>query len=796
MKKLILLWFLFINFFAFSQGSKINYSLQDTIPFTGDPVENLKLPLRLIFTSNFNGKAVMFLNENGSQVLALNHAKFGEGYLRKDPETNSFVIEIDENKSVNPGEEKIDQKFILQIGQAKIHLSLSKDVPPSKPDEPKKNEGYEPGYIYYDAFTLLDNSTMYQTREKIFKAYGVTVETIGNNKFLYDIFKSYFPRRESGSSLPEGGEPYSLPKSIGNTDVTYFAAGLARFLANRTKEELNEAFFSKMKQQLNAFPELKTAFPKTASFLNIIETYSYASIVQVLKEAFETDIHNLPENLYNFKSLNETNCDKIAICGKTKTCSKYTNCRDRLKKLSDFFAGQTGHWVSLGLLSIKEGAQSTNPAELIKTIVSSEEFTELKSISKNNNQLNDYNVTSCLELGNFISQSLVSKEDGHVWISQNQLNSLFSTKNAFKVYLGLLLSFELRKDNEKKIITFYKTQNDTITFGDILTKVYSGYLKLEPLIKNTYAIYNTTNNAIKKITTASENSVEATPQVLYDYYTTLTSSLRPIAYNPVLSTYVGKDIAASYDKVEKFLNPSVEIAYHIATKKYSSAIYDASVLLSCLNEIKDEDSTQVFKPLTKSFLKYGTLISTVATAQSSDEVKQALEASALPMGSYTIKRKTCFSMSINAYVGGYWRYATAKIDKHFLPPFGLTAPIGLNFSSGFSKAGKSGGLSINLQIIDVGALVNYYFLKGDTASIPNDFKIRLSNIFSPGFNVSYNIPKTPLSLAWGGQYIPTLYKYEQINGKNELTPINAWRWQLSLLVDIPLYNIVVQDFKK
>ncbi|MFX5484650.1 hypothetical protein ABTD53_19235, partial [Acinetobacter baumannii] len=82
-----------------------------------------------------------------------------------------------------------------------------------------------------------------------------------------------------------------------------------------------------MKEQLNAFPELKTAFPKTASFLDIIETYSYASVIQVLKEAFETDIQNLPENLYNIKSLTDGDCDKIAICGKDKECDGFTNCQ-------------------------------------------------------------------------------------------------------------------------------------------------------------------------------------------------------------------------------------------------------------------------------------------------------------------------------------------------------------------------------------------------------------------------------------------------------------------------------------
>ena len=170
-----------------------------------------------------------------------------------------------------------------------------------------------------------------------------------------------------------------------------------------------------------------------------------------------------------------------------------------------------------------------------------------------------------------------------------------------------------------------------------------------------------------------------------------------------------------------------------------------------------------------------------------------MEASVLPVGSSAIKRNSSWSISINGYVGAYWSYANKKKDTY--PTLGLSSPIGINISKGISPNGNCGGFSLNLQILDLGSLVNYYLIKGDTASIQNNFSVKLSNIFAPGFNLCYNIPKTPLSIAWGGQYIPTLYKYEQINGKNDLTPINTWRWQLSLLIDIPLFNLKVWDFK-
>lgn len=800
MKKSIFIPLLFVSIFAFAQGSKVSFKMSGGSPGTTDPLTQLELPLNISFTADFNGKELILKNNIDKQKFN-DPQFFGAGDL-KFHRTGPFVFVIAQDNQgtlkTNPGENNVpsneilltiaNKDFILTIKQNPVNLVV--------PGVTTKSEEYSAGYVYYDALKLADTQTPNQKKIEILKAYKVNLDNPDLNPFLKDVINT-------AKAEIQGGGVAAFATSLGNTDVTYFAEGLARFLAERTKEELNEAFFSKMKEQLNAVPELKTAFPKTASFLDIIETYSYASVIQVLKEAFETDVQNLPENLYNIKSLTKDDCDKIAICGKSKDCNNYTNCQTRLEKLSEFFVSQNGHWVALGMFSVKEGIKSTNPADLLKAVVSSTEFTDLKSASASNGKFDDYNIASSIELSNVISQSLISKDDKQVWISTTQLKELFSTKDAFKIYLGLLLAKELKADTK---VEFYDASNKPVSFGKILFDNFQTFIQFENLIRNTYSAYNAANNAVKKMIAASEKSVAADPQALYDYYRTFTSSLKPIAHNLLLSKLVGKDIGATYDKVEQFLNPSVDIAYHISTKKYSAAIYDASILLSELNDFKvttkDKDGKEKqenyngFKPVTKSFMKYGTLISTVANAQSSDEVKQALDASVLPVGSYSIKRKTKWSFSINAYVGAYCSYSNTATSKDYLPSFGLTAPVGFNISRGLSETGNCGGFSLNLQIIDVGALVNYYLLKGDTASIPNDFKVRLSNIFSPGFNLCYNIPKTPLAFAWGGQYIPTLYKYELINGKNELTPTNAWRWQLSLLVDIPMFNLKVWDFDK
>lgn len=468
-----------------------------------------------------------------------------------------------------------------------------------------------------------------------------------------------------------------------------------------------------------------------------------------------------------------------------------------MQQLEKFFTTQSGYWVALGLASVKEAAQSTNPAQLIKAITESDEMEKLRAHSVDIKAYPDLNLIASVELTNLVSQSLISKEDQIIWINAKQADSLFfKQKNAFKLYLGLVLALEQRKEQAKKI-RFYQKDGSESTLEALLVKSYTEYESLKPLIKNTFAAFNVANNAAKKIMAAAEKSVEADPQSLYGYFTVFVSSLKAVLHHPLVTAIAGTDIGTGYDNpIDGFLTPSIDIAYHLSGKKYSAAIYDISILLHSLNEVVDTQKKAIFKPLTGAFVKYGTLISTVANAQSSEEVKNAIDASVLPSGSYSIKRKTSWSMDINAYVGAFQRISGSGKNSDNQPSLGLAAPIGFTISKGFSKTGKSGGLSLNMQIFDLGALVNYYLVKGDTASLANDFKVKLSNIFSPGINLGYNIPKTPLSFSIGGQYIPTLYQYQQIGSANELTASSAWRWQISLAVDIPLYHLKVWDFNQ
>ena len=108
-----------------------------------------------------------------------------------------------------------------------------------------------------------DNDAVKQAVADIVSRYGdrITVDSIRANPF----FRPYAPWTNQSSVSSTKGLS-SIISSIGKLDVTAFADGLAQFLVERTKEELNEAFFRKFRAYLDNYPEFKVLFPNTNTF--------------------------------------------------------------------------------------------------------------------------------------------------------------------------------------------------------------------------------------------------------------------------------------------------------------------------------------------------------------------------------------------------------------------------------------------------------------------------------------------------------------------------------------------------
>ena len=64
-------------------------------------------------------------------------------------------------------------------------------------------------------------------------------------------------RLVGGSSLSIAGLSSDVISSIGNLDVTNVADGLAKFIVERTKQELSVAFFERFKQDLDSIKQIQ-----------------------------------------------------------------------------------------------------------------------------------------------------------------------------------------------------------------------------------------------------------------------------------------------------------------------------------------------------------------------------------------------------------------------------------------------------------------------------------------------------------------------------------------------------------
>lgn len=205
--------------------------------------------------------------------------------------------------------------------------------------------------------------------------------------------------------------------------------------------------------------------------------------------------------------------------------------------------------------------------------------------------------------------------------------------------------------------------------------------------------------------------------------------------------------------------------------------------------------------------KYGAFLAAVVESKDADEIKKAIQAVALPAGSYSIKRRTYRNISLNSYPGltGGLEIASADGINSRGSNFGFTAPIGLAVSWGYKTridgykyytkrnyrkrveksdildgnrflSGHSG--TLYFPLIDLGAVVLIRF-EGNESSLPED--IGFQQIFSPGIMYSHGLPDLPISIMGGAQISPQLRTINDVQA-------NSLRFNLSLVVDLPMAN--------
>lgn len=614
--------------------------------------------------------------------------------------------------------------------------------------------------------------------------------TWDDNPFIKPLIVNDLGISATDAADTQGGLGVSgFISSVGNTDVTTITDGIAKFLVKRTKQELTIAFFQHFKDLLNEgkYKDVRILFPKTWATLNGIDEniYQYSNYIESLRSAFDQDFSLLLDHTKDV--INE---------GRFK---QYFNDHPVIK-----------HSAFLTLFTAKELINSTHPGKILETLPE-EDIEKLPA-----------NFAGAINTVQLLSSSLRARGSTAYWTSPDTLKMLLTKDDpkliAAKFYLGFLYE-------KAKLITFEDRPNHSVKLSDLMKAFYDDASNQEKNIKEYIAFAKDLGEKTHDVEAAiaqikagkTDLPSAAVYHRMFDAFADVLNKISDVGTLPKMPANIIPVTTKDYINTFRLAN---NLGYDIAQKEYGAAVLDAGNVYLQILQIKrtetgtlsnpdpnsglsltapvDGDSNLILTEKVKTasdsarstvevLFKYGSFMANMVKAKTSDEVAAAIESVALPVGSATIKKHSAFNISLNAYVGPY--IGAEKIygvdGKYKMNAYGLTAPIGINFSHGLSPAKRnSGSFSLFLSVIDLGAPVAFRFKDDKTSEVPS---IKLKDIVSPGAFVSFGIPNAPLSINAGWQMGPLL---RDLKPAGTTTADKTYgRWSLSIAVDIPVLNL-------
>ncbi len=612
------------------------------------------------------------------------------------------------------------------------------------------------------------------------KAGLLSAQYYGSNPFIKQLLNSYTTSPLlAGVQVGSSGGISGILSKLGNVDVTTIADGIARFLVKRTKEELNAAFFQRFKDFINKdeYKDARILFPKTLQVLNSIDVdiYKFENYINSLREAFDNDLSLLLDHM-----------PEVIQDGHFKD---YFNDHLNVK-----------YAALLAIFAGKELLNGTHPGQMIADLPSDyiDSFTEK-------------NVSGAIKTVQLLSSSLRARGGDRYWSTTDSVKMLANKSGDFlnaRFYLGFLYDgaggINFNSDSLRAYLTKASNGVDSVDryvafvrqmaqqFQDVEAAI--GQVKDKSPGEPSIDVYNRLFNAV----------ADALDEI---------NTINQLPYMRIDAKITGN--ATRYIKVFRLAN---DLALNVARRSYSLAVTDAyNIYLTITSKenanksgameknndlyvsrtaLATEGRKEVKKANTivadvSDFIrKYGAFMSNVVKAKSSEEVANAIEAAALPVGSASIKKHSAFNLAIQAYTGlsaTHLADGTAGFAK--INGMNVYAPVGIAAST------RIGGSSVSIfgSLIDVGAIVSYRF-KDATTNLSDSVKIRLENIFAPGANLVWGLPKWPISIGGGFQWQPSLTRLSSSSAT--IATKSGMRYHVFIGVDIPLFNLVNVPRKK
>ncbi len=631
---------------------------------------------------------------------------------------------------------------------------------------------------------------------KILKAYYDDINVFNGNHFidLNGIDKATVDA--GGKAQIFDAQNGTSSSGIGSSIIN----GLGIVVANRFKEELTIAFLNNFREKLKSDKYyLGKVFPKTKLVLLNDNPFNHKVWLASFRGALDEDIKLLPDNLPQLLASINGELEKN---------------EDTKLRLTD------NEKLILQALIIAYKPAVTIARDPSKTYIA---ITGLLENAKNTD-LKDVNIQASLAFLHLLTKELGNKHYTD-WGLQPVLLRLKDPEVA-KTFIGLVIEkydTELKNlsvENENETTKAKKKTNMYEYLRSIPTNNLQGY---SDLIKGIIEQITQINNAINDLKTLKDTKNHLDPE---DYSTLINEGIETIAFFTSNSTILvikpNANVPKEFKYIYTYATTAKELALtintYIASKEYAKVLAASlSLIVQYIPQDKLDKSTDL-----KDFVKYTDLAVNMASAKTADEMADALEGAALPTQSYRLKRNSYFTVTLNAYAGGFigrekLTNSEAKNETAWIT--GFTAPIGVGFNWGLSTGQnpskyskyptktlldengdviketgyfKGHSISIFTSIIDVGAITAFRLTDDETPSN----NVNWGNVFAPGAYLIWGIGNTPLALAAGAQYGPQLRKVTAIDGAAVATiDSRAWRFGLSLTVDIPLFSLYAKTEK-
>jgi hypothetical protein len=460
--------------------------------------------------------------------------------------------------------------------------------------------------VFYDAKkiaslhpTILNGKVLIPTNDSAYRwLRNYTSDKDSTRKLIGEAFRN---NPFVSVPIPAGGLgiPKSILSSVGNLDVTGIADGLAKFLIKRGKEELNIAFFQRMKDFLDENIEAKTLFPATSKFLGGIASYRYSELLQSLREAFYKDVSNLIVNLnllidlakYNelLKALPEVrvavrSAKIISELSQSDTTSIHpANLIHRfaeLKEWGEMNINLRSSWQVLDRISesVREKAPGIydttvqritrvisrlNPGSvIIDTVQLAAGYYSIKRITVGRD--------TAIKLATYDSLVITSRTDtaaakNLAWIKFSDFQQdILNDPVTLRIFLGLLYE---RMDS----ITFRNGNGHYTSVQDFMRDNKDDIYKVADLVENFLVLANDVEKSIKDIREKKEGLTND------DYYTYIRKAIDVTEYGFKVANLVKPGIAD--DRYISISRNASDLYKNIYTKSYNAAVMNAYLIL-------------------------------------------------------------------------------------------------------------------------------------------------------------------------------------------------------------------------